>query len=571
MELKNTDMTTTNFDPKTYIATPSNWFSPTVEYEGWGRAEFIDPVGFIEGKTRIQYDELGNATIKMEVEKISSDEKLVFGLDQLLSGSKVTKVGTSLQMGIGSSSNPCGKFIVETSDGIFVASGQIFHSNFVGDPLCHNGRDNSRDGKLVKFYVAKAEYVKKQTSSGMTYWVIPLLNFISDFRQRDSVLDHHPLRIYPTPLVPEGLPEDQANAAFWNSQIRNRLIIFRFNNEPAFIEPLTDYDERKNKLLAGQERGTVTAIMVCNAGENPINLLSLDTTFPDEFLTLLSFASGSEIGASWVEQRDIQGELVRRIHYTFGQSQFSQGYIPINGSALGVGHLLTRAQSSPDIDKTYLRILLKHIVRGGLQNFSLEDRTDHLCRAVEILCEYHGLSTQKFLERLDESNRQLVQSVIKSASQTVRTAADSLKKTEKFELSRTLDRIVGRISNAANTDRDFGLATTDLLKLYGLPDADIVDRYYQDNPRPDHKNWAEVLSIYRTVAVHTGYFNFRGKEHDIEDTIRVTKHLHDILVRIAFKILGYDGSYQSTVVDYPVDRSVDWVKPNLPASELGYE
>jgi hypothetical protein len=551
------EITTTDFDPKAYIPKPSNWFLPTVEYEGWGRAEFLDPVGFIEGKTRIQYNELGDATVEMEVEKISSDEKLAFGLEQFLRGSKVAKREGMTLMGIGTTaSNPCSKFTVETSDGIFAASNDVLHSNSIGI------------GNLVSFFVVEAEYAKKQPTNEPNYWVLPLSNFLSGFEQHHLELDRHPLRIFSTPAIPDDLPGELLFKATSYANSKNKLIVFKHNNSLGFIEPITDYDERRDRLQGGQARNTITAVMVGELSSKPIAF-----NYMLDFLDVLSLAIGVEIEAPWIEFRDAQGGLVRRIHCKHRQTHFSQGYVPIcEWFHLGIGQLLTQAGASPDIGKSYLQVVLKHIVRGGLLNLSTEDRTDHLCRALEILCEHYYLSTQNLMERLDEPNQQMVQKVIQSAVQTLRNAVDTVGKTEDLEQSRTLSRIVERILNAANADRAFGLATIDLLKFYDLPDADIVDMYYRTNPRPDNKNWAQVLSMYRGVAVHTGYFNVREKKHDFKDAIRITNHLHDILVRLAFKILGYDGHYQPTVINnYLANKPVDWVSPSLPASELGYK
>lgn len=40
-----------------------NWFLSDVIYQGQGRAEFNTPNGFIEGFTKIHFDEFGNSTL----------------------------------------------------------------------------------------------------------------------------------------------------------------------------------------------------------------------------------------------------------------------------------------------------------------------------------------------------------------------------------------------------------------------------------------------------------------------------------------------------------------------------
>ncbi len=82
-----------------------------------------------------------------------------------------------------------------------------------------------------------------------------------------------------------------------------------------------------------------------------------------------------------------------------------------------------------------------------------------------------------------------------------------------------------------NIETGFGKAVIALLKKVGLPDADIVAACYARKPRPDKRNWSEVLSYYRGLAIHRGYFQ---DDHDIDDIWTIYCHVHDMLVRIVF-------------------------------------
>jgi hypothetical protein len=76
----------------------------------------------------------------------------------------------------------------------------------------------------------------------------------------------------------------------------NALIPFLCEGEPGFIEPLLDYDERRQKVEAGET--LVTAVMVGRAAPSP-NLAEGDEWFPPD-LTLLGLATGRGIGAPFV-------------------------------------------------------------------------------------------------------------------------------------------------------------------------------------------------------------------------------------------------------------------------------
>ena len=102
--------------------------------------------------------------------------------------------------------------------------------------------------------------------------------------------------------------------------------------------------------------------------------------------------------------------------------------------------------------------------------------------------------------------------------------------------------------------------------------TDIVDAHYLNNPRSDGiQTWSGVLSKYRGAPIHSGFFNISENKHDANDIVTIETHLHDVLLRIIFKIVRYEGTYQPPVTKEPWDAPTDWVVPSLPARELGYE
>ena len=124
----------------------------------------------------------------------------------------------------------------------------------------------------------------------------------------------------------------------------------------------------------------------------------------------------------------------------------------------------------------------------------------------------------------------------------------------------------------SNIDKQFGLSVVDLLEQFNLPDSDIIDAYFQTNSREDGiTSWNALISKYRGIVIHDGYFNFRGNEYSFKDVWTVIQHLHDLLARILLISLGYKGKYQPTVINVAVTGySVDWVKPNTLPGFLGY-
>lgn len=554
------------FDPEKIPLTLNNWFSTQVIYEGRGRAEFLDPSGAVEGPARVEINEDGTSSIELDVESIESEEALPLGLTQLFSSQKPTQgsgwIGIS---GGGEPPNTCTKLSVATPHGEFSATEGIRYV-YSADIV------NGRSGKL-DFYMLSSQFDATGKSLPW-YWVIPLSNFLSRFVSNHPSLDRHPLRFYPTPAVPEGLEEMDAFIATHNANLKNSLITFEFMGTGGFIEPMPDYDEREKNLTEGGVRHSITAVMVGEVGSKSTEQADLKAWFPDDFLRLLSVVTGTPVGAPWIEFRNDQGELVRRVHVKLNLSPFSKGRPPLEeGIHSGTGYLLTKYQSSPERGKSYLSVVLKHLFQASRSDQSIEDKFIYLVRALENLCQQYGFKARHLMRSLDTHWQQIVQGILSTAAEQIRNEARDAARLGQYDHSRTLDDIARRtVETPGGTENSFGLAVVDLLKHFSLPDADIVDAYYLANPRPDGmQSWSRVLSKYRAIPVHIGFFNISGKEHDSDDIWTIETHLRDILLRIIFKIIGYDGTYQPPVRTMSSITPVDWVVPGLPARELGYK
>lgn len=545
------------------VPTPRDWFATAIEYEGHGRAEFNDPKGVIEGHVKIRFDEFGESSVDMEVESIDTEELhpgfgLIGFLNRMRRGSAMGFLG-----GLG---NPCIRLTVDTEHGVFSAAENIFYG-FSADI-------SSRNRGQLSFQLQSSQFDAAEASAPPKYWGIPLCNFLSEFMQQHQDLDRHPLRIFPTPTVPSGLSESDAMIAENIANQKNRLIVFEFNKGLGFIEPLVDFDERKSRLIDGRERKAITSVMVGDVGANSINLADLERWFPSDFLLLLALASGVEVGAPWIEFRDDRGLLVRRIHATFWRSLFSRGHEMISetfhrGERSGTGHLLTIAPSSPYYGTAHFRVVLQHIVRGGLRGYTIQDKLAHLFRALDALCEQYALKkTLRPNDTLGDDRRTALGKVFKDATKKLNEMAKGAANEGDEAEAKTLLRIAGQLPKAMNIETGFGKAVMALLERFELPDGRIIDAHYEEEPRPDKRRWSDVLSRYRGLAMHVGYFD-EGR-HDLDDIVKIYFHLHDILVRIIFKMLRYEGNYQPTVAHMTAIKPTDWVDPDTPPSLLGY-
>lgn len=525
------------FDLDRFAPIPNNWFQANIEYQGRGHAEFLDPKGSVDGECKIKFDEFGKNEITMSVDSVNSERNILMLLFQ----------------------NACGSLEITTIDGIFYSLSDIYYS------VEFNGTEIKLD-----FNVLRSIFQPNHAGSAY-YWVLPLSNFISGFVGDHPKLDHHVLRLFSIPNIPEDLNENQKLLARVRAKEKNRLIVFNFLNRLGFIEPLPDYDARKQMLLEGKAQCVITSLMVGEMGSNQTDYDDLRQWFPFQFLNLLGIASGTEVGGKWIEFRDDKGDLVQRLHANFNKPWFSKGHKAIDEVIhSGIGTLLSNYQFSLHKGNSYMTAILKHLLRARSGNQSIEDQMTHIFRAFDCICELYDLSTQDLTQKLDESQKEAIKDTLAFSAEVIGILA---KIAPQQDQKNSIQQIVGRVINSNNRDRDFGLALVDLLRRFDQPDADIVDRHYQKNPRKDGREWCDVLSHYRGMVIHLSYFDFERGQYDFIEVAKIRAHLHDVLLRVVLKMLCYTGTYQRSVIvpnAWTGSYSIDWVKPDTPASELGY-
>lgn len=536
---------------KLYSPKPNPWFSSDIVYEGWGIATFENPSGTIEGKTRIAVDETGTLDVVMEFEKLNT-EVTIHGTGEFRFLKFLqADLSAGNTVGIGSDNiNPCSSLKVQTETGSFVSDGKVFYSHGLG-----------LDSEL-RFLLSEGTY-KENNAGNPKYWVLPLTNFISSFHLLYyPELAQHPLRLFTTPIVPEMADEKQRQMALFAANRANTLIGFYFGESVGYIQPVLDYNDKEEKLKSGQAKRCITALMISEVSRK------LDEVwFPNDYTNLISFARGINVSAAWVEFRDDDGKLVSRKHIPQFETDYKKEYAVIDEAIHGgLGHLISLASNSSEFGKSYFRVLIAHLIRLQPYSRHIEDQMDLLCRSFDTLCEEFGFSVQNLAKSLPDDVQTRIDEILANA----RREFQELSRSASSDIKPVLQQIGSRVSNAKNTDRAFGLAVMDLLKKYELPDITIMDKYYALHPDVQGRSWVQTLTKYRGAAIHTGYFSHEN--YDIQDVLVLEDHLHDILVRIALKILNYQGTYQPRVIRYLVDgKNIQWVDENTPATKLGYK
>jgi hypothetical protein len=540
-----------------------SWFRDELVYEGRGRAEFLDPHGVVEGPTVVKFDEQGNASAELVFSDLAAAHAMKFGLWEFFSrGGSSTSGSVSLLQDV--ESNPCNSLTVTCSGGIFSATKMVHY-----DPSFTWGK---MEGSLT-FRLFRSQF-DESGAKGARYWVLPLWNFVSECpRHLDPEVDAHPLRLQPPSSIPSGLTTEEIRKRTLLQWSSSRIIPFEYKGKLGFIEPLPEHDERVNMLQGAERQFLVTSIMVGEILGQSIDFDQVEKWFPFDFCLLLGLSTGSRVTFPWIEFRDSEGNLVRRIHANHGAEDYFPGYAAIVQSIHqgGIGRLLSQAQKSSEFGQPLLGVAMMHLVLAARDHQAMEDRLGHLCSAMESLCQHFELSTQKLLDGLDSTTQGMVMQILQSASDEIRRLANEAASSGDHSAAAKLSTVADRIrSNAANIDRKFGLAVMDLLKRFNLPDSDIINAHYRRIPRPDGRNWADVLSMYRGITAHGGYFDFTNRIHDPFDALRIAQHLQDLLLRIVLTMVGYDGNYNPPVSRARASKSPSWVTTATTPKQLGY-
>ena len=180
--------------------TRNEWFESNAVYAGHGVAEFAHPVGRIEGPSKVSFDERGRCTAELTVENAAPEIKNAFEFMAFMEGVELPQPtpGESAVLQSRGRQNRCTAFTVTTAEGIFTARHNIFYSYSLGDKA------------VLKLHLSVGQF-DSRCHGEPRFWVMPLSNFISDFAQRHEQLDRHPLRIYPTPVIPSDLTQEEVS------------------------------------------------------------------------------------------------------------------------------------------------------------------------------------------------------------------------------------------------------------------------------------------------------------------------------------------------------------------------
>ncbi|MBZ5672374.1 MAG: hypothetical protein LAO04_21965 [Acidobacteriia bacterium] len=514
----------------------SSWFTTAYDYSGPAEVVFEDPHAEFFGPASVGPDEYGRPVVEITVEHSIPAILEGFDLAAIQLGSKTLPDGVQI-ISLGGGAPNRARVTVKAKEGVF-KSAPSWEYRF---------SDMSPDTPLtLRLTPMKSEYTVDALAREK-FMVLPLSGFVSESPKLSTVLRGHPL------CVPGGVDSDTT-----------RCITFQVNGEMAFIQQLPSVDEGGVGIKPWSGETVLTAVAVVPIADPAMT--DPWGWFLNVFLRLLDLASGSRVGTPWIEVRDENGRLARRLHFAINQVQRSvEGYGAIQEAIHWCnGEFLTTALSSAEAREPFFSIALRHCFRAGLPGLSIDDQLAHLIRALECLCKRYGFSKQDLTDGFAPGSKNAVEGVLSTAGADIQKIAGTMIDPGREQVL----RIAERTRSAAQKEQDFGLALRKLTGHFGLLDLDVLEPYYATHPGPGGRNWVRLLSYYRGAVFHEGYLDLDSPATPVGEVLGFILHLHDLLVRILLKIIGYRGTYQPRSIRATAAETVDWFRPGVNVGAL---
>lgn len=341
-----------------------SWFTTDYDYSGYATATFDNPRLELNGPALVRAGADGRPIVEVTTDRTNPAIQSEFDLQEVRYGSRAIPGGKVLWVG-GDDENRV-RAVVRGEEGIF-RCGPDWRYNLSFVP----------EGKL-KLIIEPLKSEFEAVDSALETWlVLPLSGFAPEFPMSESKVSGHPLNL-----------GDQCDPQ------QEHCITIELGGKTGVIQQLPQV----RRVAAEIELAAVAVLPIVDLG-----MVDPWGWFPTAFLRLLEFATVSEMAVPWIETRDENGRLTRRIHLAIGnENGLAPGYgiLPKKLHWLS-GEYLTSALLSPPTREAFFSIALRHCIRAGIPGLTLDDQLDHLVRALECLCLRYELSKQDLTNGLD--------------------------------------------------------------------------------------------------------------------------------------------------------------------------
>jgi hypothetical protein len=528
-------------NPKDYAPKLNDWFAGSGTYSGIASLA-VSGVEQVRGQATVSWNDIGETSISMNLaaDKIGLAHSLI----------EAEQISVRLET---------------TDGGVFSAESAFAHNNQM-----HFGASGA--SATIHLAAAKSEF-QAATGEIPLYWVVPVVNLVADFRFSTPETTRHPLRLFPTPEVPDGLEGNDQFVAKITTCQKDKLIPFTYDNRAAFIEPLPDYEEKVKSLEEGISQRHATSIVV---GKIPVgascDIAAVVSWLPSDIFYALAVATGVHVGSGFVELRTADNKLAKRLHLSTHCPNFKKGDKAVDDIACASG----KSAQAEFIEcvvarfptKKYLRSVANLIVAASKESM-IEDAADGYIRALEALTKSAKVHRQDLLAGIPSAVATNVRNVLITAATAIKAEAMTAHGAGDTVSFDRLSRISDRTRSASQVENMFGLSVMALLSLKGLNDEVILNQFLGAKNPPT--TWAQFLSKLRGAVIHEGMIDIPTRE-ELFEVHALLRHLGDVVLRLLAQDIGYSGKYLPKVAVWARDaRQLDWVTAATTPRDLRLE
>ncbi|QHN03998.1 hypothetical protein FTO74_11905 [Granulicella sp. WH15] len=357
---------------------------------------------------------------------------------------------------------------------------------------------------------------------------------------------------------------------------RRYLVSFPFASRSAFIEHIPTYDEAKQKLRDGEEPMLATSLI---AGEIPegadLSVGGVRIWFPTDAIIALTLATGTEVSLGFVELRASEGSLCQRFHINFINSPYKHGHMAISDvihsdyRTSGVGPLITSILALAGDSLQVVRRLIDAIETSQSSLRTPEHAFAFIVRGLDGLANSLQLTRTNLSDSLSVQEATEVRAILHHAKRSIQKLAKrGVGKSGSVDAT-LLNRIASRAEHADAIEDSFGLSITRLLKHFSLQDQEAIEEFYSAEPRLDGLTWNQALNKYRGGVIHRGFLDY-SSDVLMDDVVCCTRHLIDVAIRVCFRVIGYEGTYNPFNKSAMQRNDVNWVVDRTSIAQFGF-
>ena len=440
---------------------------------------------------------------------------------------------------------------------------------FISPKVHFNGITFGVDPSEIRFTTLRGIYMTENRVDP-TYWNVPLINLLSEFRASQPSFAH-PLRMNSPEVADDQFESDLAR--LWRQSEASRLCLFEFESKPAFVERLLAYEEAKTRLKSKTSQYEATCMMVGSVPDSAKkDLDGVLEWFPAQAITAMSLASGTSVGMGFIELRDTTTRLHSRVHASFRREPYAEESTVIGEMEHGGLGAVVEAFIKAKRDALTRANRLAVDIRTSKAELATPDRAfATIVRTLDGIATGLELNRRNLLLEVPAHTRNTIKSVLIDAREKLYAIASQVSDDGGTapEIA-TVRRIASKLENADATENSFGLTLPRLLKHYGLNDEQAIAECYAVRPRSDSLSWPEVLNKYRGQVIHEGCIDYQ-QGISVSDVFSITKHLIDVATRICLTEVGYCGTYNPDNLTFMQDCRLDYFQNARDAKLFGID